>query len=133
MCKLTQWFKLCVFILISVVLSACVTVEPPKPVVVNGYAGYLEKIALTKGCKINISIIDFNRPGVIISQKNFDVAKTPVPFKFILPAEVISNAVDYGVVAMITYQGKAIFQTYDRYHVINNGKYSAEVLMKRVK
>ena len=133
MLKLIHWLKLSVFALLSVMLSACVTVEPPKPVIVNGYAGYLEKIALPQGCKINIAIIDFNRPGVIISQKNFDVARAPVPFKFILPAELISSGVDYGVVAMITYNGKAIFQTYDKYRVINNDKYTTEVLMKRVK
>lgn len=133
MLKLIPWLKLSVFALLSVMLSACVTVEPPKPVIVNGYAGYLEKIALPQGCKINIAIIDFNRPGVIISQKNFDVARAPVPFKFILPAELISSGVDYGVVAMITYNGKAIFQTYDKYRVINNDKYTTEVLMKRVK
>ncbi|GGP94790.1 YbaY family lipoprotein [Shewanella ulleungensis] len=133
MLKLFPWLKLSVFALLSVMLSACVTVEPPKPVIVNGYAGYLEKIVLPQGCKINIAIIDFNRPGVIISQKNFDVARAPVPFKFILPAELISSGVDYGVVAMITYNGKAIFQTYDKYRVINNDKYTTEVLMKRVK
>ncbi|GGQ35544.1 YbaY family lipoprotein [Shewanella litoralis] len=133
MLKLIHWLKLSVFALLSVMLSACVTVEQPKPVIVNGYAGYLEKIALPQGCKINIAIIDFNRPGVIISQKNFDVARAPVPFKFILPAELISSGVDYGVVAMITYNGKAIFQTYDKYRVINNDKYTTEVLMKRVK
>ncbi|MGI2170739.1 YbaY family lipoprotein [Shewanella sp. MF05960] len=133
MLKLIPWLKLSIFALLSVMLSACVTVEPPKPVIVNGYAGYLEKIALPQGCKINIAIIDFNRPGVIISQKNFDVARAPVPFKFILPAELISSGVDYGVVAMITYNGKAIFQTYDKYRVINNDKYTTEVLMKRVK
>ncbi|MGI2176143.1 YbaY family lipoprotein [Shewanella ulleungensis] len=133
MLQLFPWLKLSVFALLSVMLSACVTVEPPKPVIVNGYAGYLEKIVLPQGCKINIAIIDFNRPGVIISQKNFDVARAPVPFKFILPAELISSGVDYGVVAMITYNGKAIFQTYDKYRVINNDKYTTEVLMKRVK
>lgn len=133
MLKLFPWLKLSVFALLSVMLSACVTVEPPKPVIVNGYAGYLEKIVLPQGCKINIAIIDFTRPGVIISQKNFDVARAPVPFKFILPAELISSGVDYGVVAMITYNGKAIFQTYDKYRVINNDKYTTEVLMKRVK
>ena len=117
----------------ALMLNACVTVKPEKPVVVYGYAGYAEKIALPQGCKINISIIDFNTPGMIISQKNFDIATAPVPFKFILPAELINSRVDYGVVAMITYKGKAIFQTYDKYHVINNGQFTTQVLMKRVK
>ncbi|GGP66608.1 chaperone for general secretion pathway YbaY [Shewanella algicola] len=130
---LPTWVKVSLFALISLMLSACVTVEAPKPVIVNGYAGYLEKIALPQGCKINISIIDFKTPGRIISQKNFDIARAPVPFKFILPVELIDSRVDYGVVAMITFNGKAIFQTYDKYRVINNGKYTTEVLMKRVK
>ena len=119
--------------LMVLMLNACVTVKPEKPVIVYGYAGYAEKIALPQGCKINISIIDFNTPGMIISQKNFDIATAPVPFKFILPAELIKSSVDYGVVAMITYKGKAIFQTYNKYHVINNGQFTTQVLMKRVK
>ncbi|QDE30605.1 MULTISPECIES: YbaY family lipoprotein [Shewanella] len=117
----------------TLMLNGCVTVEPEKPVIVYGYAGYAEKVALPQGCKINIALIDFNTPGAIISQKNFDIATAPVPFKFTLPAELINNSIDYGVVAMITYQGKAIFQTYNKYHVINNGQFTTQVLMKRVK
>jgi len=114
-------------------LYGCVTVAPEKPVIVNGYAGYIEKIALPQGCKINIALIDFNTPGAIISQKNFDIAHAPVPFKFTLPADLVDSNVDYGVVAMITYQGNAIFQTYDKFRVINNGKFTTQVLMERVK
>ncbi|MCT7943425.1 MULTISPECIES: YbaY family lipoprotein [Shewanella] len=113
-------------------LTGCVTVVPDAPVVVNGYAGYLEKIALPQGSKIYIAIIDINTPGAIISQKSFDIARAPVPFKFIFPAEAIDKSVDYGVVAMITYQGKVIFQTYDKFEVINNDKFTTEVLMKQV-
>ncbi|MFK3976916.1 YbaY family lipoprotein [Shewanella vesiculosa] len=120
-------------VLIAMMLNGCVTVEPEKPVIVNGYAGYAEKIALPQGCKINIALIDFNTPGAIISQKNFDIARAPVPFKFTLPANLINSGVDYGVVAMITYQGNAIFQTYDKFRVINNGQFTTQVLMKRVK
>jgi putative lipoprotein len=53
--------------LIAIILNGCVTIEPEKPVIVNGYAGYAEKIALPQGCKINIALIDFNTPGAIIS------------------------------------------------------------------
>ncbi|RPA38212.1 YbaY family lipoprotein [Shewanella frigidimarina] len=119
--------------LIAIMLNGCVTIEPEKPVIVNGYAGYIEKIALPQGCKINIALIDFNTPGAIISQKNFDIARAPVPFKFTLPAELVKSGVDYGVVAMITYQGNAIFQTYDKFRVISNGQFTTQVLMKRVK
>ena len=120
-------------ICLLVALTGCVTVEKPKPVVVNGYAGYLEKIALPIGAKINIALIDFNTPGAIISQKNFDVARVPVPFKFILSPDLIDKNVSYGVVAMITVNKEVIFQTYDRFTVINNGKFTTEVIMKRVK
>ncbi|MGX9461866.1 YbaY family lipoprotein [Shewanella sp. A14] len=133
MTMLKNGIQLLLVALIATMLNGCVTVGPEKPIIVNGYAGYSEKIALPQGCKINIALIDFNTPGAIISQKNFDVARAPVPFKFTLPAELISRSVDYGVVAMITYQGNVIFQTYDKFRVINNGKYTTDVLMKRVK
>ncbi len=67
-----------------------------------------------------------------MAQKSFDIARAPVPFKFILPAETVESNVNYGVVAMIQYQGRVIFQTYDRYPVINNDKFTTEVLMKAV-
>ncbi|MCL1117862.1 MULTISPECIES: YbaY family lipoprotein [Pseudomonadati] len=114
-------------------LTGCVTVVPDAPIVVNGYAGYLEKVALPQGSKIYIAVIDINTPGAIISQKSFDIARVPVPFKFIFPTEAIDKSVEYGVVAMITYQGKVIFQTYDKFEVINNNKFTTEVLMKQVK
>jgi len=113
-------------------LSACVTVTEDEPVIVNGAAGYLEKIALPNGSSITIAIIDMDTPGAIIAQKSFDIARAPVPFKFILPAETVKSNVNYGVVSMIKYQGKVIFQTYDRYPVIGNGKFTTEVLMKAV-
>ncbi|MCL1127105.1 YbaY family lipoprotein [Shewanella surugensis] len=113
-------------------LSACVTVEPPQPVVVNGAAGYLEKITLPHGSSIIIAIIDLDTPGVIIAQKNFNIARSPVPFKFILPADSIDSSINYGVVAMIMYQNQVIFQTYDQFPVINNDKTTTEVIMKAV-
>ncbi|MBV7316800.1 YbaY family lipoprotein [Shewanella sp. NIFS-20-20] len=116
--------------IVSLLLTACVTVEPAKPIVVNGAAGYLEKISLPQGSEINIAIIDFDTPGAIIAQKNFTIARVPVPFKFLLPADTIDASVNYGVVAMIRYQGQVLFQTYDKYPVINNGKFTTEVMMK---
>lgn len=118
---------------VSLMLSGCVTVEPEPPVVVNGYAGYLEKVALPAGCIVNIAIIDLNTPGSILSQKSFDVARVPVPFKFTFPAEVIDSSVDYGVVAMITCQEQVFFQTYDKFEVINNNEFTTEVIMKPVR
>ena len=117
----------------ALILTACVTVEPPKPVVVNGAAGYLERVALPMGSTITIAIIDLDTPGAIIAQKNFNVATTPVPFKFILPAASIDKSVNYGVVALIKNGNKVLFQTYNRYPVINNGKNTVEVIMKMVK
>ncbi|MFB2649734.1 YbaY family lipoprotein [Shewanella mangrovisoli] len=121
------------FLLASFALSGCVTVQPDPPVVVNGAAGYLEKILLPQGSEITIAIIDLNTPGVIIAQKSFNIARAPVPFKFLLPAQSIDKRINYGVVAMIKYQDKVIFQTYDRFPVINNDKYTTEVLMKAVR
>ncbi|ESE42738.1 YbaY family lipoprotein [Shewanella decolorationis] len=121
------------FLLMTFALSGCVTVQPDPPVVVNGAAGYLEKILLPQGSEITIAIIDLNTPGVIIAQKSFNIARAPVPFKFLLPAQSIDKRINYGVVAMIKYQDKVIFQTYDRFPVINNGKYTTEVLMKAVR
>lgn len=121
------------FLLVLFALSGCVTVQPDPPVVVNGAAGYLEKILLPQGSEITIAIIDLNTPGVIIAQKSFNIARAPVPFKFLLPAQSIDKRINYGVVAMIKYQEKVIFQTYDRFPVINNDKYTTEVLMKAVR
>lgn len=114
-------------------LTACVTVKEPKPVVVSGYATYLERMAVPQGSTINISVIDINTPGLILSQKNFNVAKVPVPFKFIFPADVIDKDAKYAVVAMIAANDKVLFQTYDTVEVINNDKFIAEVVMKRAR
>ncbi len=114
-------------------LSACVTVEPEPPVIVNGAAGYLEKIVLPQGCTITIAVIDLDTPGAIIAQKSFNIARAPVPFKFIFSPETIKKSINYGVVAMIEYQNRVIFQTYDKFPVIHNGKYTTEVIMKQVK
>ncbi|GIU02593.1 MULTISPECIES: YbaY family lipoprotein [Shewanella] len=125
-------FKAMVFGVITLILTACVTVTPDEPVVINGYAGYLERVTLPAGCRIDIAIIDLNTPGLIISQKNFDIARAPVPFKFTLPADSIDDDIEYGVVAMISYQGQVIFQTYDKFPVVNNDKFTTEVIMKQV-
>ncbi|QFU25226.1 YbaY family lipoprotein [Shewanella eurypsychrophilus] len=126
--------KRAVILLVCVIsLSACVIVEEEPPVIINGAAGYLEKINLPQGSKITIAIIDMDTPGVIMAQKSFDIARAPVPFKFILPPETVEKNVNYGVVAMILYQNKVIFQTYDRFPIISNGKYTTEVLMKAVR
>lgn len=127
-------FKRAVILLVCVIsLSACVAVEQEPPVIINGAAGYLEKINLPQGSKITIAIIDMDTPGIIMAQKSFDIARAPVPFKFILPSETVEKNVNYGVVAMILYQNKVIFQTYDRFPIISNGKYTTEVLMKAVR
>ena len=126
---MSQWMM---GLLLCISLTACVTVEPEPPVIVNGAAGYFEKIALPEGSHITIAIIDLDSPGVIIAQKSFNIARAPVPFKFLLPAESINKETNYGVVAMIQYQNKVIFQTYDRFPVINNNKYTTEVMMKAV-
>lgn len=124
--------KLAFVFIFVVALSACVTVEPPKPIIVNGAVGYKEKIMLPPGAVINIAIIDMNTPGAIIAQKTFEVARVPVAFKFILPPETIDKKMNYGVVAMITYRNHVIFQTYNRYPVINNGLFTTEVIMQPV-
>lgn len=127
--KVKLFMLLC---LTSLAMGGCVTVSPEPPVIVNGAAGYLENIVLPQGSEITIAIIDLNTPGVIIAQKSFNIARAPVPFKFLLPAKSIDKRVNYGVVAMIKYQDKVIFQTYERFPVINNDKYTTEVLMKPV-
>ncbi|GIU44422.1 chaperone for general secretion pathway YbaY [Shewanella sairae] len=124
--------KKSIVLLCLLVLTACVTVEEKPPIVVNGAAGYLERLALPQGSAITIAIIDLDTPGVIVAQKSFDIVRAPVPFKFLLPADTIDSSINYGVVAMIQYNGKVIFQTYDRFPVISNNKYTTEVLMKAV-
>lgn len=114
-------------------LNACVTVEPEPPIMVNGAVGYLERILLPQGSDITIAIVDLKQPNKIIAQKNFNIARAPVPFKFLLPQESIDTSADYVVVAMIKHQGSVIFKTYDRYPVINNGVMTTEVIMKPVR
>ncbi|NKF51026.1 chaperone for general secretion pathway YbaY [Shewanella sp. WXL01] len=126
-------FKPILLLALVLGLTACVTVKPEEPVVVNGFAGYLEDVTLPQGSTINIAVIDFDTPGAIIAQKNFDIVRAPVPFKFIFKKEMIDSSVNYGVVAMISYNGRVLFQTYDKFEVINNGKLTTEVLMKPVK
>lgn len=123
------------FLLLFIVLctSACINVEPQKPVIVNGVAGYLEKVRLPQDSRITIAIIDLNTPGAIVAQKSFNVARVPVPFKFLLPAESIDRSINYAVVASIQYKGQLIFQTYNKYPVIHNGITTAEVIMKRAR
>ncbi|MGI2065149.1 YbaY family lipoprotein [Shewanella sp. MF08487] len=123
---------LIIFSLMALLLNGCVTVQPEQPVIINGAAGYLEQLPLPQGCQITIAIIDLNTPGVIVAQKTFNIARAPVPFKFTLPAKSIDKNIQYGVVAMIKYQDQVIFQTYDRFPVINNDKFTTEVLMKAV-
>ena len=125
-------FKGIVALLMFMTVSACVTVEPAKPIVVNGAASYNERLALPPGCTITIAVIDLDTPGVIVAQKTFNIARVPVPFKFILPADTISDKINYGVVSLIQYNNKVIFQTYDKYPVINNGPNTVEVIMKAV-
>lgn len=123
---------LIIFSLMALLLNGCVTVQPEQPVIINGAAGYLEQLPLPQGCQITIAIIDLNTPGVIVAQKTFNIARAPVPFKFTLPAKSIDKNIQYGVVAMIKFQDQVIFQTYDRFPVINNDKFTTEVLMKAV-
>ncbi len=123
---------LIIFSLMALLLNGCVTVQPEQPVIINGAAGYLEQLPLPQGCQITIAIIDLNTPGIIVAQKTFNIARAPVPFKFTLPAKSIDKNIQYGVVAMIKYQDQVIFQTYDRFPVINNDKFTTEVLMKAV-
>ena len=130
---LKQLAKLGFMAFVFATLTACVTVEPEKPVVVNGAAGYLQKIALPQGSSINIAIIDLDTPGAILAQKNFNIARVPVPFKFLLPAETVKDDVNYAVVAMIQHNGRVLFQTYDKYPVINNDKNTVAVIMQPVK
>ena len=113
-------------------LMACVTVKEDPHVIVNGAAGYLEKVALPKGCSITIAIIDLDTRGSILAQKSFDIARAPVPFKFFLAADEVEDDVNYGVVAMIQHKGKLIYQTYEHFPVINNDEFTAAVLMKAV-
>ncbi|WP_133406557.1 YbaY family lipoprotein [Parashewanella tropica] len=114
-------------------LSACVTVQKPKPIIINGAAGYLQKILLPMDSMFTVAIIDLDTPGVILAQKTFNVATQPIGFKFTIPAEAIDKKVNYGVVALIKNQDRVIFQTYNRYPIINNGKTTVEVIMQPAK
>ncbi|GLP94732.1 YbaY family lipoprotein [Paraferrimonas sedimenticola] len=123
-------FKHYLSLLVLLFVSACVTVEPAKPIVVSGAAGFLDERPLPRDSVITIAIIDFDTPGAILAQKSFNVAVQPVPFKFSLQPDTLDANANYGVVAHIESQGRIIYQTYDRVSVITNDQYTAEVVMK---
>ena len=68
MSNMMSLMKKSLVLLCMLVLTACVTVQEKPPVVVNGAAGYLEKLALPQGSSITIAIISepryvFTMPG----------------------------------------------------------------------
>lgn len=77
--------------LMAILLNGCVTVQPEPPVIINGAAGYLEKILLPQGCEITIAIIDLNTPGVVIAQRPLILPAPPCHLNFHYPRSLLIN------------------------------------------
>ncbi|ADN75212.1 conserved hypothetical protein [Ferrimonas balearica DSM 9799] len=121
-------------LLFVVTLSGCVTVTPTEPdyVRVSGVITYKEATLLPDGSRVVVAIIDAKTPGVILTQKEFDVGKLPVPFYFSVPEDILDKKAEYVVWAAVRVNGRPILQTFDLYPVINNKEFSAEVMLEPI-
>ncbi|MBY5990703.1 YbaY family lipoprotein [Ferrimonas balearica] len=123
---------LCILFLVS--LSGCVTVTEDDEVFVRvtGVAAFKEATLLPEGSRIVVAVIDAATPGVILTQKEFEVAKLPVPFYLSVPESILDKKADYVVWAAIRVNGRPVLQTFKRYPVINNGQLTTELLLEPI-
>lgn len=122
-------------LLAVLMLSACVTVSDPEEDKINvgGMVGAQGVSNLPVGSVVTVAIIDVKQRGAILAQKRFSVAKLPTMFKFQLPAEAINKEADYVVVSLVKNNDRLLFQTYQRFPVINNGETMVQVTMERAR
>ncbi|MBY6186912.1 YbaY family lipoprotein [Marinobacter hydrocarbonoclasticus] len=122
-------------LLFVLILSGCVTVSESdeKFVRVSGVITYKEATLLPEGSRVVVAVIDAKTPGVILTQREFEVGKLPVPFFFSIPEEVVDKKAEYVVWAAIRVKGQPILQSYNRYPVINNNNFSAEVMLQPIR
>lgn len=116
-------------------LAGCVTVTDtePEPVRVSGVITFKEATLLPEGSRVVVAIIDAKTPGVILTQKEFDVGKLPVPFFFSVPKDILDKKAEYVIWAAVRVNGRPVLQTYDLYPVINNKAFSAEVMLQPIR
>ena len=122
--------KKILIVIITLYLSACVTVEPEKPLMISGAIGYKKEFDLPENAMVSIALVDLDKPGKIFEQKTFKVHQQPILFQLYLEKDSIDDDVNYGVVALIRSSNKILLQSYHRYPVINNERFMTEVQLK---
>ncbi|SHH76394.1 YbaY family lipoprotein [Ferrimonas marina] len=120
--------------LLALCLSACVTVTEPKPefVRVSGVVAFKEATLLPANSQVMVAVIDADKPGVILEQREFEVGKLPVPYFFAIPEEEVDPKANYVVWASVRVGGQTILRTQRPFPVINNGELSAAVIVEAV-
>ncbi|GAA4877213.1 YbaY family lipoprotein [Ferrimonas pelagia] len=118
--------------LLSLLLTACVTVDESKEDVVrlSGVVTFKEATLLPANSSIMVAVIDADKPGMVLDQKDYEVGKLPVPFFFAIPKDQIDKRANYVVWASVRVQGQTILHTQRQFPVINNGALTATVLVE---
>ncbi|GAA5193259.1 YbaY family lipoprotein [Ferrimonas gelatinilytica] len=128
-------YKYLVMMLMTLALSGCVTVKEPQEqfVRISGVVTFKEATLLPANSSILVAVIDADSPGVVLEQREYQVAKLPVPFFFTVPEEMVDNKANYVVWAAVRVQDKILLRTQKSYPVINNGVFNTTVLVEPVR
>ncbi len=128
-------YKFIATMLMALLLGGCVTVTEPKEALVriSGVVTFKEATLLPPNSSILVAIIDADSPGVILEQRDYQVAKLPVPFFFTVPEELVDRKANYVVWAAVRVEDKILLRTQKSYPVINNGVLNTTVLVEPVR
>lgn len=133
-------FRLFIAAMLLPILSGCISetpnIEAVEYVELTGVISYKEKTLLPADSSVLVAVLDANKRGSILMQREFDVAKLPVPFYLSTPLELVDEDADYVVWAAIKVKGVEgnLLQTQKPFvRVINNDQTNAVVEVKPVK
>jgi putative lipoprotein len=111
-------------------LTACVTVEPEKPLQIAGTVHFNSKLDLPNTSEAVIALVDLDNPGRVFETKRMKIYQQPILFQFYVDKNLISSEVNYGVVALIRTQQEVLLQSYQRYPVIQNKKHMVDIYLE---
>ncbi len=124
-------------LVLSLPLSACVTVEPKTEQVaytqVSGVVAFKEETLLPEGSSITVAVVDANSRGQVLMSKEFDIVRLPVPFFLATPTENVNAKAKYVVWAAVKVEGinQPLLITQAPFvEVVNNGVANALVEVK---
>lgn len=123
-------FKKVVLICLLCGLTACVTVEPEKPLQIAGTVHFDSKLTLPHTSEAIIALVDLDNPGRVFETKQLKIYQQPLLFQFYVNKDLLSSEVNYGVVALIRTQEEILLQSYHRYPVINNEKHVVDIYLE---